>query len=285
MGTEEGTVVDPTADNQPTGEDRETEEGDFLTGRTGNSKDRTALQDGTTSEGSPDTDEGDANKDVEPKQPYMRQTAKDLWNNESLAKFENVDKLARGYIDLEGKLSKAAIIPGKDASEDEWSEFLNTLGRPENSEGYEFETVEGLPPDISFNREKENDFRQTAHNLGLTKEQAKELHKWHINSVLNDYKGMVRAKADDYKSAVQAMKDEWGDEYGQNLELMRRGYDTLAAPELQALLKRTGLTNEPEIIKFFSRLGKLFAEDRTPTKELGGEPERDLAKILYPSDK
>lgn len=89
--------------------------------------------------------------------------------------------------------------------------------------------------------------------------------------------------------------DEWIDqsrndrEFGgtalnANLAIAKKALDTYGTPEIRQLLEATGLGNNPELIRFFYRVGKTLAEDGVVTGQAGSNGIRtfdEAARKLY----
>lgn len=69
-----------------------------------------------------------------------------------------------------------------------------------------------------------------------------------------------------------------------NLAIAKKALDTYGTPEIRQLLETTGLGNNPEMIRFFWRVGRTLTEDGTVTGQAGVAGIRtfdDAAKKLY----
>ena len=58
-----------------------------------------------------------------------------LRESSSLAKFKDINTLAKSYLELEKSQTKSVSIPTEEAAEEEWDDFYNRLGRP-NDKSY-----------------------------------------------------------------------------------------------------------------------------------------------------
>jgi hypothetical protein len=129
-----------------------------------------------------------------------------------------------------------------------------------------------LDKEIQYNDQELAAFKDLAHKLGLTKAQAKELHKlasaqakaamqsYTEKQATADRERQEKVKAD-YNSLDATLKKEWGPSFTENYELARRGMTAYATPELMKALSDAGLGNRIEIVKHFHALGQLTRED------------------------
>ena len=109
-------------------------------------------------------------------------------------------------------------IPGKDAKPDDVHKFFTKLGKPAEAKDYAFEEGEGAPKYGDAEKARLDNFRQLAHRLNLTGDQAKELKKWYDTenttsaSTMKDAIKMFRGKA------VEQLRAEWKADYDVNVE-------------------------------------------------------------------
>lgn len=137
---------------------------------------------------------------------------------------KDLPSLAKQFVDLQSHLGASIRIPGQDAGEQDWAAFnkkllekvpglvnlpkddkpeswapiFAKLGRPEKPEEYEIPVPEG--------QAELKEFRAWAHEIGLTKTQAKALaSKW------NDYSGNIMGQnTQAHQAGIAALDAEWG---------------------------------------------------------------------------
>lgn len=111
-------------------------------------------------------------------------------------------------------LGNAIRVPGKDATAEEVEAYLNKLGRPETTDGYEFRPPEGLPEDLPYDGERAKSFAGLAHKVGLTKQQAAAVHDWAVENAVNDFKALgsksAEQNAEVAKAETEKLEKLWG---------------------------------------------------------------------------
>jgi len=75
---------------------------------------------------------------------------------------------------------------------------------------------------------------------------------------------------------------EWGAEKEANREIARRGLSLLPA-DMQKTIKKTGLVNDPAIVRYLYGIGKGNSEDRIANGQTVNGGEKSAARVLYPS--
>jgi hypothetical protein len=193
--------------------------------------------------------------------------------------------LAKHAFNQEKLLGSAIRVPGKDATPEERNAYLTKLGRPEKAEGYDFAMPKDLPKDLPYDGERATAFKAKAYELGLTKEQAANLHDWYVENSVKDFTGFQGQQTQQLSErATKATEDLvklWGPLDGKtaqaNLEIADKVFKLApGGPEVLAELKSLGLVGpNKEILsvplaKMFAGLGTaLYTEDGV----LRGQPD------------
>ena len=184
----------------------------------------------------------------------------DLQNEPSLADIKDVASLAKGYVHAQHMIgSDKVVVPGRDASQEELDSFYNKLGRPESAEGYEAPT-ENMP-EIPLDPNLQTKFFEEAHRVGLNKQQAAALIRWQAEQV-KDTMDMSSQEAEMALSKAQdTMRREFGKAYDEKMNMAQNAAKEFGGEELMELFDKTGLGNEPAVIKAFAKIGQAIAND------------------------
>lgn len=175
-----------------------------------------------------------------------------------LEKFEKIGDLANSYAELENKLGKSIVIPGKDATAEETKAFYQKLGMPKEAKGYELEG------------ENIDDFKNIAYAANLTQAQAKA-----VFELMGNYGKQIAAN--NQANAERQMREtdemlhkEYGNKYAEKIALLQRGVQNYGGKELGQLLQSAGIFYNPQIVRLFIQLGEQSAESGTSTVGAGG---------------
>lgn len=79
-----------------------------------------------------------------------------------------------------GKKAEAVVIPGADASKEEWAPVLKRLGVPDSPEGYGLKVPDELPDGVTVDEAELNEFARYAHDIGLTPQQVAKLQEYDL---------------------------------------------------------------------------------------------------------
>ena len=188
----------------------------------------------------------------------------DLAREPSLRNFDSVDKLAKSYVHAVRKMGVPADqlmrVP-QNADDPAWNDVYNSMGRPETPDQYTF--------DERYAEANLDDFKNIAHNLGLSQNQAEKILDMYSQA---NYDQMEQAEARHSEMQVEginALQKEWGKSYNENVELARRAFTNFASKEALDVMEDSGLGNHPEIVKMFSKIGNLLKEDGIMVGEPG----------------
>lgn len=207
---------------------------------------------------------------------------------ESVNDFKDLDGLVKSYNSAQSMLGNSIRIPGEDASEEARAEFYEklsqvpgvarlpdmdnpeavnqfyqSLGRPETAEGYKFE----LPEGVELDGEALGNFRDLAHSIGLTNEQANKLAEFEASR----YQAYEQNLSDSRVEAENTLKQEWGNDYESRLtgakEVINMYKDKY--PEAIQDLVQGPAGNNPAFLNMLSELYGSLKESGTITPQQG----------------
>lgn len=147
-------------------------------------------------------------------------------------------------------------------------------GAPEK---YEIALPEGLTLDEAVFSKAEPVLRE----LGLNNEQATKLANVIAEVRASEAEAFVQ-QVQEWGNATAADPEIGGKALQESLTAGRRALATHGTPELKALLDSTGLGNHPEVVRFFTRIGKTIpVEDKVVTGERSGSSTKSYAERIY----
>jgi len=202
-------------------------------------------------------------------------------SNPNIEKFTELDALAKSYINAVSMIGTDKIpLPGKSATDEQWNEVYNKLGRPESADKYKLEFKTDVAP-VDENVIK--GFAQNAHKLGLNNKQAQGILEFYKSTLEGSAKEMSVNMETAQADATNALRSEWGRAYDDNLRKAADVAQTYLEPELLDTQLRDGsrLGDNPKIIKAFANIANLLSED----KIIGAESDnvlqgRDIEKEI-----
>lgn len=196
----------------------------------------------------------------------------ELKSSEALKQFSDLDSLAKGYSDLKAYQGSSLRIPGEDAGDEARAEFnqklleqvptlmvrpdfndenlsndfYKSLGRPDESSGYEIPEVEG----IQIGEERAKALQEIAFGEGLTKKQFGSF----LEKTLALDVAEMQSSAEASEQSMVALKQELGYAFTETLaeaEKVRAGF----FPQIdQAQL-------DPTTIKSFAAIAKQLGSE------------------------
>lgn len=174
-----------------------------------------------------------------------------------LQSYRNLEKFAGGSKNL-------LELPGADADASAWDQIYNKLGRPDSPDAYEFQQTEGADPEM------DGWFRNTAHQLGLTSQQAAKLYEsW--NGVAGEKMAAIeQAQQRESEEQINTLKKEWGRGFDSQISSGKRAVTALgySSEQLEAIEGKLGTA---ETLKLFATIGSKMGEPSFEGSERSGD--------------
>ena len=183
----------------------------------------------------------------------MESLPDDIRHEPVLKNFKSWDALAKSYVHANRKLGVPSdqlmqIPQGENA---DWNGVYKAMGRPDTPDQYE----------LNGTGDMAQNFRNQAHQLGLSQKQASELMNWYSEV----QSGVDSSDDEDFASEqvqwVADLQKEWGDSYIKNTKLAERAFRQFGSEDALEVMNATGLGSHPALVKMFSQIGQFLAED------------------------
>jgi hypothetical protein len=211
-----------------------------------------------------------------PPEDWRARLPTEIRGEASLAAIPDVAALAKSYVHAQRLIGREKVpLPAKDADDGEWALLFDRLGRPKSPGEYALTPPEGLTASAEIVPAVAEDYRRTAHELGLLPRQVQGLYSWFMQ--LND-----RQTADPHSASRHAIEEgkrtlrqEWAGDYDRRVDLARRTVRRFGGEELEAHLVESGLGDDPRLLRFLAAAGVALAEDRPDVRRGAGSAPRD----------
>lgn len=207
----------------------------------------------------------------------------------SLSKFEKgIPDIVGSYAELEKKQSQVVSIPNETATEEDKARYRTAIGVPEKPEDYKLEKVE-LPEGLTTDEEMQKAFLQVVHVAGLNDGQVNAIHQWYMKTIGEQIVAAQKVVKTTAAEAQAALRKDLGADYDAAQTYMERGFAQFGSLPVKVLFDKTGISNDPEVIKMFVKIGKAmsehgFVEPRGEHPETGKVGERsfeEIAEVVY----
>ena len=195
----------------------------------------------------------DSGQEASPLAINMERLPDDIRHEPVLKNFKSWDALAKSYVHANRKLGVPSdqlmqIPQGENA---DWNGVYKAMGRPDTPDQYE----------LNGTGDMAQNFRNQAHQLGLSQKQASELMNWYSEV----QSGVDSSDDEDFASEqvqwVADLQKEWGDSYIKNTKLAERAFRQFGSEDALEVMNATGLGSHPALVKMFSQIGQFLAED------------------------
>ena len=198
--------------------------------------------------------------------------------------------------DLKGD-SKEELVETKEAVEEEKEEAVEEdKADSEKEEEKEEEEQEDkapesyedftLPEGVELDQQLMDQFTPLAKELNLTQEQAQKLVDLQTQSLVQEQEARVKeweTQVETWQKEAKDDKEIGGKDFKENLGLAKKALDQFGNDELKSFMDYSGAGNNPEVIRFFVKLGKALNEGAIHKGGRAAQTSEDRASILYPS--
>ena len=185
---------------------------------------------------------------------------------------KGLDDVVTSYRELESRLGKSLTLPSDDAKPEDWNAFYAKLGRPEKPEAYEFKLPAGLPENFPYDGKNAIEFKNWAHEAGLSPRQAQTVHDKFVQHTAGTLAKMTEAQSTAAQTAHESLVKAWGEPesptYKRNQELANRTLRQNGGEELIGELKAinalgpNGEVKTPRLAMALAKIGSSsYAED------------------------
>lgn len=214
---------------------------------------------------------------------FLDTISEDLRGEGNLKDFKDVNALAKSYLNAQQMLGKSVRMPADDASPEAKQEFLskiadvdgvllsptndaerdaflNKLGRPEASDGYDFQGLiaDDLQAVVPGMQEELADFQSIAHEAGLTNEQAQKLVSMRMGTLKHEQERQAVVQ----EETIADLKKTWGTDYDNRLAAAKataKIYQEKYPTQMDSLINGPA-GNNPAFLNMLSEMAVMFKE-------------------------
>lgn len=185
-------------------------------------------------------------------------------------KFNTPADALKSYSELEGRLGKSVVIPGRDAKPEEVAAFHKKLGVPESPDGYKFELPKDLPEELQSDEAAQastGEFLKAMHEAGAPPAVVQSALSWYYGTL----QAGMEARAAEQKKATEgadaSLQKEWGDDYKANSAFAGRaakefGGDAFVEFAETKEIEGVKVGDHPAFLRAFAEVGRKMGEGR-----------------------
>lgn len=196
----------------------------------------------------------------------------------NFSNFKTAEDFARSYVNAQKMVGADKIpVPGEHTTPEEWAQIHKKLGLPEKLDDYKFDLADKDAVDPEFLTK----FRETAHKAGVLPKQAKAMADWFAQANNDAYKAQVEAAKAAEAEALKGLKTEWGAAWDEKTGQANAAFREFLTKEEQQAFVKSGLANNPMMIKMFAKLGAQVTEGKIKGEggtSGGGTPTPEVAR-------
>ena len=190
----------------------------------------------------------------------------EIKNNQLIHNMDSVEGLARSAIHAQSMVGAEKIaVPGKWATDADWAQAYDKLGRPENAEGYTLTAPEGATVD----KDLEGWFKNVSYDAGLNAKQAEKIYTENLNKTAEMSSEQAGPSLEVQQAEAElALKKEYGKAYDAKIKAAKGVLNEFAPEGFDQLLSKDGipLGNHPDFVRIMAKIGshinKITGEDK-----------------------
>ena len=213
---------------------------------------------------------------------------KEYQGEKSLQNFQDMNGFVKSYLSAQRLVGLDKIaIPNHLATDDDWDQVYQKLGRPNNPNEYKY----NLPQESKLDDNSLKAFSEHAHKLGLLPKQA--------DGIINYYNELANASVIDANSkaetsrleAEKTLRQEFGPAYNNKINAAKNlASATLGDDFLSNTILADGskLGDNPTVVKAFANLASKLSEDTivkgdSPSYMTTSEIEKQITSLTQPN--
>ena len=177
--------------------------------------------------------------------------------------------MAKSHVEAQQLISQKRLVAPQDNWKDEqWGEFWNTIGRPQEAGKYTLPKYE-LPEGLQFDDSLIGSFRDAAHKSGLTQKQFQSTMDFYVDVLRKQDETQKTHREAAAEQARSELKSQWGDRYDHNLDMAKAALSRFAPEGFAEFLDEKGLSNDPRLVAMGHEIAKAMMEDSATGKGPG----------------
>ncbi len=187
----------------------------------------------------------------------------EIRNDSAIAPIKNVTDLAKQAIHASRLVgAEKFVIPGKDATDEDWVSAFSKLGRPDTPEGYNLRASEAVPEGAIPN-ERLKEFAEFMHAKGAPAKLVQDAVSFYEGVVQQDNSSHKESQDQQINKTSEDLKAEFGNAVDDKLNSAKRALSNLKSGQaaLEAF-KGAGIANNINVVKLAIEIGEIMGEDR-----------------------
>lgn len=173
----------------------------------------------------------------------------------SLKDFTSADELAKAYKNTKSMLGNRVPLADRDDPDFEakQNELFQKLGRPDTSDQYQLNEVEGSDR-LAINEEVMKGLMDKGHELGLSQRQMAGLHEAYLQGQLGELDRFEAGQKQAVEDGINELKQEYGAAFPDKVAAANDVLNEYGSEDLKTLLNDTGLANSPEVVRLLANV-------------------------------
>lgn len=218
----------------------------------------------TTTEETPVSEEA-STEETKEESSNWRELIQDEKLRKHAERFTTPDALVQANVDFRQKVSKAVVLPGKNASDEDVSAFRKAIGVPDSEDGYDFpQAADGQElPEETIAAQKE--WGKLFQDNNVSKTAARNILNAYEQFKVSEAEARLKADEEFAEETREYLKSQWKDEYDKNLVIASKAGEQIFGEmyeDVKKLETKDGkfIMDHPAIAMAFAKLGREMGE-------------------------
>ena len=198
-------------------------------------------------------------------------------------RFNSLDDVFKGNLEMRQKLSNAIVKPGKNATADDISAYNRAIGMPDNAEAYVYTPPKDRVDAFSTpeSQERVSEFKKFAFENGVPAEKFPKFIDWYNKLTDDNQNAVIEADKKNADATEAALKKQWGRDYDANKEIANRGAMEVFGPDFEAFRQmetKDGrfIGDHPTIVAAMAKIGRMMSEDGLGPVPMSADASADM---------
>jgi hypothetical protein len=205
-------------------------------------------------------------------------TNPDIKGHPSLADFKGIDGLATSYVHQQKLIgADKVVVPGKDATAEDWEKVHTALGRPDAPTGYDFSELQ-VPEGLPWDERVALGVIDAAHKAGLNQRQLRGVLGRYMELQNEQYQADVNSARETTEQYRAQLKEKYGAAFPAKIDLANRAFAAAAgSPERVEAIRTIALADgtmfgdSPLFVDLFATIAEEGLTEDVLHGEKGGQ--------------
>ncbi len=200
---------------------------------------------------------GDGQSVQVPKPDWASSMSDENWLAIAANGYKGMDDLAAGHAAHQAKIgADKVVVPGENATQEEWDAVHTALGRPAEAKEYTIPVPEGFEPtdnDLAF----QDSFKEVAHKLGLNQAQVDGLSNWNNGLLADGATETAAGVAKVEQETMASLRQQYGTDADAKIDAAEALIANVGGDDVAKVFQQSGLSRSFPVVNMMIKLASM----------------------------